>query len=152
MAAPGQQAGSAASDADFPLGVRCAKCQRFILRNARARGGLTGQWRHQSCEQAPAPGKAQFEELAELLMSSQPWPRLVALNSRLAAIDDEVASIRAARRAAPIPEQPTGRHALTPDRAREQELLERRTHVVSAIAHERDWKAARLAIEWVDGR
>lgn len=151
MSTPGHQARDAAAPVDFPLGVRCAKCKRVILRGARARRGLTGQWRHQSCEQAPAPGKAQFEELAELLMGLQPWPRLVALTTRLAAIDEELAQIKAVRRAAPIPEQPTGKHVLTPDRIREQELTEQRAAVLAAIDDERSWKASRLAIEWVDG-
>ena len=151
MSTPGQQAHGAAPPVDFPLGVRCARCRRFILRGARARRGLTGQWRHQSCEQAPAPGTAQFEELAELLMRNQPWPRLVALTKQLASIDEELAQIKAVRRAAPIPEQPTGKHVMTPDRVREQELTEQRTVVVAAIDEERAWKASRLAIEWVDG-
>jgi hypothetical protein len=149
MAAPGQD--SAQTPVEFPLGVRCAKCRRFILRGARARRGLTGQWRHQSCEQAPAPGRVQFEELAELLMGRQPWPRLVSLTTRLEAIDEELAQIKAVRRAAPIPEQSTGKHVLTPDRIREQELLEQRPAVLAAIDEERAWKAKRLAIEWVDG-
>lgn len=149
MAAPGKD--NAPPPVDFPLGVRCAKCRRFILRGARARRGLTGQWRHQSCEQAPAPGRAQFEELAELLMGLHPWPRLVALHAQLAAIDEELAQIKAVRRAAPIPEQPTGKHVLTPDRARERELLEQRTTVLEAVDEEKAWKARRLAIEWVDG-
>ena len=124
----------------------------MLLRGATVRRGLGGRWRHQSCEEVPTPGPEQFGELADVLMVSQPWPRLVSLYDRLREVVAQLAEIRAAREISPIPEQPTGRHqAPTPSREHEEHLEAERARLKAAIDEERDWKARRLAIDWAKG-
>jgi hypothetical protein len=135
-----------ASPLPFPLGERCGRCHRYLTRGSRAKRSLSGRWRHDACQQVAEPDKAAFAELAEALMRSNPWPRLLSLQSQLADSERQLAALET--RAASIPEQrPAGS-----TRDREQQLRDRIDSLRAAIVKERAWKAGRLAAEWADGQ
>jgi len=145
---------ASASPLTFPLGVRCAKCQRFILRGSRPRRSYSGRWRHESCQHVPEPGVAEFTELAEVLMQRQPWPKLVTLQARLSQVLEELDEVTDAG-SARVPRQATPETATDATdphaRSREQELLEQSEVIRDAIEAERTWRVRRLEAEWADG-
>ena len=141
------------SSTDAPLGVRCARCHRYLLGSSGVRRTVTGRWRHQSCARAPEPSLDEFAQLAGVLMSSHPWPRMVALDAELSELLGELEELRrrAAPRVASMPRQ-AGPPGLEQDELqREYDLLKRGEVLHQAIESERTWKARRLALEWADG-
>ena len=125
------------------LGARCTRCQRYLVDERDARRGFKGRWRHESCDTARTPSEAEFLALAEVLMDSQPWPRLLQLRSALTELDETPV--------ARIPRQSTGPAIERDEETRLEELRERRAMLEEAIGDERSWKASRLALEWADG-
>ena len=140
---------------DVPLGVRCTKCYRYLFASAGARRGVTGRWRHRSCEGAPRPSDAEFAELAAVLMQQHPWPRARALLSQLADVEEQLSESRGDHPAGHFPRQPGPPtvEGLDPVVSkREAHLLEGREALRAAIEWERTWKADKLAAEWADGQ
>lgn len=133
--------------APFPLGIRCVKCHRYLVRGSRAKRSLSGKWRHESCQHVTQPSEAEFVELAAALMRIQPWPRLQSLATQAADAEAELAVLQSRVRA--VPEQRSSAEGAGP--TRQQLLQERVESLRAAIDDERTWKAGRLATEWADG-
>jgi hypothetical protein len=139
---------------DLPLGVRCARCYRYLFPDAGVRRSVTGRWRHRSCETAPEPSEADFTELAALLMERHPWPRAQALLGQLADVDEELAEIDGDGIVGLFPRQagpPTVEDLESVVGERKAYLVERGEDLRAAIEWERSWKADKLAAEWSDG-
>jgi hypothetical protein len=131
------------------LGLRCGRCDRYLVDASTARRGLGGRWRHQSCADAPRPTASQFAALAQVLMNRQPWPRVHFLRTELDDVVDELAQIPVGM----VPKQggpPSIEQVPSEESLRLKELRERMTVLQDAIDEERDWKARRLAVEWAD--
>jgi hypothetical protein len=134
------------------MGVRCARCHRYLL-GSPARRTLTGRWRHESCAHLPEPTRAEFDQLADTLMTSHPWPRARTLSDELASVLEELGELRSVRAtAAQVPRQAGPPDLETVDLEREHELARRGEQLHEAITSEREWKAARLATEWAAGQ
>ena len=138
----------ARTESPSPVGERCARCHRYLVGATGVRRGLRGRWRHASCADAPAPTAAELAGLAEVLMTSRPWPRVVQLTDELTAVTDELD--RTAAPAARVPAQAGPPLAERID-DHELRLRDRRDELHEALATERSWKARRLAVEWADG-
>lgn len=135
------------SPTPFALGTRCARCHCYLLRGFPSKRGLSGKWRHDTCENLGEPDRADFVELAEALMRIQPWPRLVSLEAQLVEATGALEIAKSRGRAFPAQRSDTE----DGEPSRGKVLLDRIESIRVAIAEERDWKAGRLAAEWADG-